>query len=91
MTESKPRKKYTRSKQKEKLGRLKRLDVVEGEGRAMVLVVVAAGLKPPPTQMLGIIAAGTKFKKVFDEGTFKGTVLSHDASTKLYSVRLERQ
>jgi hypothetical protein len=35
----------------------------------------------------GIMSAGTKFKKVFDEGTFEGTVVSHEAETQLYSVR----
>jgi hypothetical protein len=51
-----------------------------GAGRtSAVLLPAATGTS--------IIAPGTKFKKVFEEGTFEGTVVSYEEESKLYSVR----
>jgi hypothetical protein len=63
------------------LGRGTGHDVGRGRGRGRT--------KAPPADTDGIVAAGTKFKKVFGECMFKGIVLSHDSATKLYSVRCE--
>ena len=62
-------------------GRGRGTDQGGGRGRGRT----AAAPQPPETE--GVVAAGTKFKKVFDEGTFDGIVLSYDAEAKLYSVR----
>ena len=66
-----------------KAGRGRGRGTSQGSGRGRGRT--AAIQNPPDTE--GIIAAGTKFKKVFDEGTYEGTVLSYDVENQLYSVR----
>jgi hypothetical protein len=51
-------------------GRGRGTDQGGGRGRGRT----SAAQQPPETE--GIVAAGTKFKKVFEEGTFEGIVLS---------------
>ena len=58
-------------------GRGRGTDQGGGRGRGRT----SAAQQPPETE--GIVAAGTKFKKVFEEGTFEDIVLSHDADEKL--------